>query len=98
MTPYDPYRKSSIVEAVAPDPQQNPFERVTQQLETVPSDCTLLSVEQVILITEPIIRHTRSDDLMNLAKSSSKHLYASTPPDERVARINELVGQAYLIF
>ncbi|KAH8287179.1 hypothetical protein KR054_004146 [Drosophila jambulina] len=88
---HTPSRKSSIVEEVAPASQQNPFERVTQHLETLPSECTLLSVEQVIVITEPIIRHTRSEDLMNLAKSSSKHLYASLPPDERVARINELL-------
>ncbi|EDW29899.1 GL15849 [Drosophila persimilis] len=89
---HTPSRKSSIVEEVAaPLVHQNPFERVTQHLEALPAECTVLSFEQVIIITEPIIRHNRNEDLMNLAKSSSKHLYASAPPDERVAKINELL-------
>ncbi|XP_034670762.1 PDZ domain-containing protein 8 [Drosophila subobscura] len=93
---HTPSRKSSIVEEVpVPVPatmgHQNPFERVTQHLEALPAECTVLSFEQVIVITEPIIRHTRNEDLMNLAKSSSKHLYSSAPPDERVAKINELL-------
>lgn len=54
-------------------------------------DCSALSFEQVVLITEPILRHSRNDDLMNLAKSYSKHLYTEVPPDERVVKINELV-------
>ncbi|XP_022208854.2 LOW QUALITY PROTEIN: PDZ domain-containing protein 8 [Drosophila obscura] len=89
---HTPSRKSSIVEeAPTAMGHQNPFERVTQQLEALPAECTVLSFEQVIIITEPIIRHTRNEDLMNLAKSSSKHLYASAPPDERVAKINGLL-------
>lgn len=85
-------RKSSIVEEATPALQQNPFESVTQHLEALPLDCPELSFEQVIVITEPIIRHTRNEDLMNLAKSTSKLLYAALPPDERVAKINELVS------
>ncbi|XP_016985251.1 PDZ domain-containing protein 8 [Drosophila rhopaloa] len=88
---HTPSRKSSIVEEAAPVLPQNPFECVTQHLEALPLDCTVLSFEQVIVITEPIIRHTRNEDLMNLAKSTSKHLYVGFPPDERVAKINELL-------
>jgi len=86
------YRKSSIVEDAATGLHQNPFESVTQHLEALPLDCPELSFEQVIVITEPIIRHTRNEDLMNLAKSTSKNLYVGFPPDERVAKINELVS------
>ncbi|XP_068158763.1 LOW QUALITY PROTEIN: PDZ domain-containing protein 8 [Drosophila tropicalis] len=86
---HTPSRKSSIAE----EAQQNPFDRVTQHLEALPVDCTVLSYDQVIIITEPIIRHSRNEDLMNLAKSSSKHLYASQPPDERVSKINELLSK-----
>ncbi|XP_050746431.1 PDZ domain-containing protein 8 isoform X2 [Drosophila biarmipes] len=88
---HTPSRKSSIVEEAAPGLNQNPFESVTQHLEALPLDCPELSFEQVIVITEPIIRHTRNEDLMNLAKSTSKHLYVGFPPDERVAKINELL-------
>lgn len=72
-------------------PSTNPFETVTQHLEALPLDCSTLSFDQVVLITEPILRHSRNDDLMNLAKSYSKHLYAELPPDARVVKINELV-------
>ncbi|KAH8368794.1 hypothetical protein KR084_006023 [Drosophila pseudotakahashii] len=90
---HTPSRKSSIVEEATPAPglQPNPFESVTQHLEALPLDCPELSFEQVIVITEPIVRHTRNEDLMNLAKSTSKHLYVGLPPDERVAKINELL-------
>ncbi|KAH8265184.1 hypothetical protein KR026_010819 [Drosophila bipectinata] len=84
---HTPSRKSSMVE------DQNPFERVTQYLEALPSECTLLNFDQVMDITEPIIRHTQNEDLMNLAKTSSKQLYATSPSDERVAKINELLSK-----
>ncbi|XP_030379612.1 PDZ domain-containing protein 8 [Scaptodrosophila lebanonensis] len=83
---HTPTRKSSIE-----DPMQNPFELVTQHLEALPLECTTLSFEQVLTIAEPILRNPRNEDLMNLAKSSSKHLYANVPPDRRVEKINELL-------
>ncbi|XP_017126613.1 PDZ domain-containing protein 8 [Drosophila elegans] len=88
---HTPSRKSSVVEEATPVLPQNPFECVAQHLEALPLDCTVLSCEQVIVITEPIIRHTRNEDLMNLAKSTSKNLYVGLPPEERVAKINELL-------
>ncbi|XP_032308840.1 PDZ domain-containing protein 8 [Drosophila ananassae] len=84
---HTPSRKSSMIE------DSNPFERVTQYLEALPSECTALNFDQVMDITEPIIRHTRNEDLMNLAKTSSKQLYATSPSDERVAKINELLSK-----
>ncbi|ALC49610.1 CG10362 [Drosophila busckii] len=69
----------------------NPFELVTPQLAALGAECTTLSYEQVSLLTEPILRHARHEDLMNLAKSYSKQLYAESPPTERVHKINELL-------
>ncbi|TDG42966.1 hypothetical protein AWZ03_010616 [Drosophila navojoa] len=84
---HTPSRKPSISE----ESSSNPFARVTQHLETLPVECSALSFEQVMLITEPIIGHSRNEDLMNLAKSESKLLYADVPPSERVTKINELL-------
>lgn len=65
---------------------------ITPHLEALPTEFTALTLEQVALITEPIIKHSRNEDLMSLAKSYSKLLYAEVPPDERVTKINELVS------
>ncbi|KAH8301013.1 hypothetical protein KR044_011487 [Drosophila immigrans] len=88
-------RKTSMSEEALkqqlPNPNSNPFVRVTQHLEALPLECSTFSFEQVVLITEPIVKHSRSEDLMNLAKSYSKDLYTEIPPNERVAKINELL-------
>ncbi|XP_062139482.1 PDZ domain-containing protein 8 [Drosophila sulfurigaster albostrigata] len=86
-------RKTSMSEEALKQqlPNQNPFVRVTQHLEALPLECATFSFEQVVLITEPIVKHSRNEDLMNLAKSYSKDLYTEIPPNERVAKINELL-------
>ncbi|KAH8386956.1 hypothetical protein KR093_003732 [Drosophila rubida] len=89
-------RKTSISDEALKQQLANPFVRVTQHLEALPLDCATLSFEQVVLITEPIVKHSRNEDLMNLAKSYSKDLYTEVPPNERVAKINELLTKLKL--
>ncbi|KAM8718614.1 hypothetical protein ACLKA7_001342 [Drosophila subpalustris] len=88
---HSPPRKALNSEDTSKQHYPNTFERVTQHLEALPLESTSLNFEQVVLITEPIVRHSSNDDLMNLAKSSSKHLYAEVPPNRRVIQINELI-------
>ncbi|EDW65732.1 PDZ domain-containing protein 8 isoform X1 [Drosophila virilis] len=90
---HTPSRKSSITEETSQHHHSNPnpFAMITPHLEALPSEFTALTLEQVALITEPIIKHSRNEDLMSLAKSYSKLLYAEVPPDERVTKINELL-------
>lgn len=88
---YALFRKALNSEDTSIQHYPNTFERVTQHLEALPLESTSLNFEQVVLITEPIVRHSSNDDLMNLAKSYSKHLYAEVPPNRRVTKINELV-------
>lgn len=88
---HTPSRKPSISEDPSKQQNSNPFERVTQHLEALPLECTSLNFDQVVLITDPIVRHSSNEDLMNLAKTYSKHLYAEVPPNSRVTKINELL-------
>lgn len=50
-----------------------------------------MSREQISEITEPIIGWGLPDEIMSLAKSSSRQLYAEFEPTERVEKINNLV-------
>ncbi|KAL7744384.1 hypothetical protein ACLKA6_001773 [Drosophila palustris] len=67
---HSPSRKALNSEDTSKQYYPNTFERVTQHLEALPLESTSLNFEQVVLITEPIVRQSSNDDLMNLAKSS----------------------------
>ncbi|XP_034490315.1 PDZ domain-containing protein 8 [Drosophila innubila] len=84
-------RKALISEDTSKQHHPNPFERVTQHLDALPLECTSFNFEQVVQITEAVVTHASNEDLMNLAKNYSKHLYSEVPPDRRVAKINELI-------
>lgn len=87
-------RKQSLV-----NQSTNPFVTVTQRLEMIPDDVLDLTKEQIASITESLIEYSKAEDMMSLAKSSSKGLYADLEPKERVERINKLVSLIFsLIF
>ncbi|XP_037914498.1 PDZ domain-containing protein 8 isoform X2 [Hermetia illucens] len=77
-------------------PSTNPFVTVTQRLEMIPDDVLDLTKEQIASITESLIEYSKAEDMMSLAKSSSKGLYADLEPNERVERINKLLTKLRL--
>lgn len=88
-TPQHSSRKPSLVST---QHAVNPFVTIVERLEEVPIDKTSMNQEEIERIIAPIdqsIKHL--DDLMELAKSSSEHLYAEFEMEERVKRINDLV-------
>ena len=77
------------------------FDLVTQRLEALPSDEQSFTAEQIVSITEHIMLLPKEEDVMSLAKISSKNLYCDITGAERVEKINTLVSNfiyAYKIF
>lgn len=79
-------RKQSLV-----NQSTNPFGVVSQKLELLPDDITDITREHINGVTEPLISFGGPDELMGLAKSSSRTLYADLEPTDRLAKINILV-------
>lgn len=89
-TPQHSSRKPSLVSIQS---TVNPFVTIVERLEDVPGDKTSMTQEEIERIIAPIdqsIKHL--DDLMELAKSSSEHLYAEFEMEERIKKINDLVS------
>lgn len=80
------FRKSSVI-SLGP----STFDLVTQRLEALPSDVTSFTAEQIVSITEQIMLLPKEEDVMSLAKISSKNLYADVSGADRVEKINKLV-------
>lgn len=79
-------RKQSLV-----NQSTNPFGVVAQKLELLPDDIADITREHISGVTEPLISFGGPDELMGLAKSSSRTLYADLEPTDRLAKINNLV-------
>lgn len=79
-------RKQSLV-----NQSTSPFGVVAQKLELLPNDIADITREHINGVTEPLISFGGPDELMGLAKSSSRTLYADLEPTERLAKINSLV-------
>lgn len=79
-------RKQSLV-----NQSTNPFGVVAQKLELLPDDINDITREHINGVTEPLISFGSPDELMGLAKSSSRTLYADLEPTDRLAKINNLV-------
>lgn len=60
-----------------------------EQLSDIPED---IAEEQICTLTEPLINCGSSDELMGLAKTSSRSLYGELKPTDRVDKINILVS------
>lgn len=57
----------------------------------LPDNLTELRHDQITELTDPLIVCGSNDELMSLAKTASKMLYADNEPPERVEKINLLV-------
>lgn len=68
---------------------------VTQKLEQMPDEIIEITDEQIVALTEELIGWGTPEELMGLAKTTSRTLYADLEPDDRVDKINILVGQNY---
>lgn len=86
-------RKQSLV-----NQSTNPFGVVAQKLELLPDDIADITREQISGVTEPLIGWGSPDELMGLAKSSSRTLYADLEPNDRLVKINILVISKRLLF
>lgn len=64
---------------------------VVHKLEQLPDDIADISEEQISDLTEELIGWGTPDELMGLAKTSSRSLYAELDPNNRVNKINSLV-------
>ncbi|KAG4075848.1 hypothetical protein HA402_003674 [Bradysia odoriphaga] len=81
-------RKQSLV-----NQSTNPFGVVAQKLELLPDDMADITREHINGVTEPLIGFGGPDELMGLAKSSSRTLYADLEPTDRLAKINSLLSK-----
>lgn len=64
---------------------------VAQRLDLIPDNINDITREQIISVTEPLIGWGTSDEMMAIAKTSSRTLFADMEPNERVQLINNLV-------
>lgn len=86
-TPQHTSRKPSLIASSI-----NPFITVVQKLENIPLEVKQMSCDEIKNLTEPLESWGTLDDLMELAKSSSDFLYAESDTEERLQKINVLVG------
>lgn len=81
-------RKQSLV-----NQSTNPFVAVAQKLEQLPDEIMDISKQQISELTDPLIEWGGAqDELMTLAKASSRNLYMELEPKDRVDKINTLVS------
>lgn len=85
------FRKQSLVHQ-----STNPFSVIAQKLEQLPDNIADINEEQIVILTEQLIGWGTPDELMGLAKTTSRSLYAELNPKERVQKINILVSKFLL--
>lgn len=83
-------RKQSLV-----NQSTNPFVVVIQKLDQLPTSIDEVTREQIVCLTEPLIGWGTPDEMMSLAKTSSRSLFVDLEPDERVQTINNLVKYVF---
>lgn len=79
-------RKQSLVNQSA-----NPFVAVIQKLDQLPTNINDITREQIVSLTEPLVGYCSPDEMMSLAKTTSRTLFIDLEPNERVQVINNLV-------
>lgn len=80
-------RKQSLV-----NQSTNPFVAVVRKLEQLSDVAGDITEEQIYELTEPLVNAGSSDDLMGLAKTTSRSLYCDLEPVDRAEKINILVS------
>lgn len=65
---------------------------VIQKLDQLPSHIDEITREQIVAIAEPLIGISSQDEMMEMAKETSRSLFADIEPNERIELINNLVG------
>lgn len=80
-------RKQSLV-----NQSSNPFVVVIQKLDQLPNNINDITREQIVSLTEPLIGYGGPDEMMALAKTTSRTLFVDVEPNERVQTINNLVN------
>lgn len=65
---------------------------ITQKLEQMPDEITEITDEQIVALTEELIGWGTPEELMGIAKTTSRTLYTDLEPDDRVDKINILVS------
>lgn len=73
------------------NPSSNPFVDVIQKLEQLPNNIDEITREQIVAIAEPLICGSSQEEMMELAKETSRSLFADYEPDTRMEMINNLV-------
>lgn len=86
-------RKQSLV-----NQSSNPFVVVTQRLDQLPNNINDITRQQIVSLTEPLIGWGTPDDMMALAKTTSRILFSDMDSENRVQRINNLVNLKIQIF
>lgn len=79
-------RKQSLV-----NESTNPFVAVVQKLDKLPDEISEITRAQIVNLTESLIGWN-PDEMMSLAKTTSRTLFIDMEPNERLQRINHLVG------
>lgn len=82
-------RKQSLV-----NQSTNPFVVVIQKLDQLPNNINDITREQIVSLTESLVGWGSPDDLMAMAKTSSRTLFIELEPNERVQVINNLVSNS----
>lgn len=63
-----------------------------QTLEQLSDSVDDLAEEHIVALTQPLVGWGTADELMSLAKTSSRSLYGELEPNDRVDKINILVS------
>lgn len=82
-------RKQSLV-----NQSINPFVAVTQKLDQLPNNINDITREQIASLTDNLIGRG-ADEMMALAKTTSRTLFSDFESDDRVQRINNLVNSTF---
>lgn len=82
-------RKQSLVN------QSNPFWTVTERLDQLPNNINDITREQIASLTDSLIGWG-ADEMMALAKTTSRTLFSDLESEDRVQRINNLVCSTFL--
>lgn len=85
-------RKQSLVNA-----STNPFVIVIQKLDQLPNNINDITREQIVSLTEPLIGWGSPDEMMAMAKTTSRTLFVDVEPNERVEMINKLVNETSIL-
>lgn len=81
------HRKQSLC-----NPSSNPFVDVIQKLDQLPNHIDEITREQIVAIAEPLIGICSHEEMMEMAKDTSRSLFADIEPNERIELIDNLVS------